>query len=99
MTLSLGDRLSRRKEDSEHFKKDQDRLLEVRGTIFESLSVQVALVSLALIFLEADEFVCLQVLEVAQRKELFLVLELWNLRDHGRLNEREKRVLLTTSAL
>ena len=57
MTLSLGDRLSRRKEDSEHFKKDQDRLLEVRGTIFESLSVQVALVSLALIFLETDELV------------------------------------------
>jgi len=57
VTLSLSDRLARWKEDSEHFKKDQDRLIEVRGTIFESLSIQVALVSLTLIFLEAYELV------------------------------------------
>ena len=76
MALSLVYWLSGREENPQHLKQDQDCFIEVRRAIFECLTIEITEIAQAFVLFETYELVSFQILVVAHREELLLILEL-----------------------
>ena len=70
------DSIRRREEDSEHLKQDEHCFIKVSRAVLEQVAEEIALVGLGLLVVEANELVRFQVLQVAHRQKLALVLQL-----------------------
>jgi len=88
---SLSDGVACWEEDPQHLEQDQDGFIVVGRTALKNLTVEVVLCSLALILIETDKLVGLQILEVAHCEQLRLTLQLgrsgWLLRGRNDCQE------------